>query len=378
MINAHRLVYNNLSSEDFDVIPGLSFGGDDGATTSFLGKEGVYTEHYDGHHTIHRAKYNEVFVPRFTLVKKDYSDFSEEENRRILSWLTVSEKPSWLEVYKDDSNVLTWKCFGNITSLEQYKLGNGRVVGYEFEMETTHPYAWSQKFIHPTVYATTAEINNNDETNDYLRVYGTESFTLTCNTDEYNKPIYPTVTVRFSGSDIYIPINTDPMKDSYVMIPNAIYFYNDGYYVNLPSEGKKVQLAANNPVTSSMDNTEIDKLASGYYYFAQDGVIAEIKDKVLRIVTEVGAAVKIENATTNTSTVIAGAAIGETIMLDGTNKVISAYTTINGALVQETKIMGNHFNWEWLSLKYGDNNISITGDCEVKIEWIEPRKVGDL
>ena len=370
MIDAHRIVYNNLSSEEFDVIPGLAFSEDDGTTSSFLGKEGVYTEHYDGHRTIHRAKYNEAFTPRFTLIKQDYSNFEEDENRRILSWLTSSDKPGWLEVYKDDSNVLGWQVFGCITSVEQYKLGNGRIIGYEFEMETTHPYAFSRKM----------EITKQISTPTPL--------TIISNSDEYLKPIYPTVTIRFSDTDIYMPVNTDPTSDNYVMIPNVIYKWNNGYHVNLPSEGGKVELDPNNPVISPMSSVKAENYTlDGYYYFTQDGVIAKaigIQDNEgqwkyeWKIITEVGAAVKIENTTVGTSTIVTGAATKETIILDGANKVISSYKNINGDLVQNTKIIGNHFSWEWLPLNYGDNNITITGNCEIKLEWLEPRKVGDM
>ena len=396
MIDAHKIVWRGLDSLEFDVTIHCSFNGDNGAVSSFLNRENIQTEHYDGRRTIHRSKYNEVFTPRFTLIKQDFSDFDETQNRKILSWLTSSDKPGWLEVYRDDSNVLTWQCFGNIINIEQYKLGNGSVVGYEFEMESSHPYAWSGKFIYPEVYSTIEEINNNDETNDYLDVFGTETFKVTCNTDEYNKLIYPQVTIKFSDKDIYIPIDKDPTKDNYVMIPNVIYKYDNNYYVNLSSVGEKRQLP--DPVTSPMDKETIKETVykkDGYYYFAQEGVIAqklEMKDKEgnvindsngqpqyeWKIITEVSAAVQIDNATTETSTIVTGGAIGETIILDGTNKIISSYTTVSGALVQNTKIIGGHFNWNWLSLKYGDNNIAITGDCKVKIEWLEPRKVGSL
>lgn len=380
MIDAHRIVWHGLDSLEFDVTVHCSFGGDNGTTSSFLNRDNIYTEHYDGRRTIHRSKYNEAFTPRFTIVKQNFSDFDEEENRRILSWLTSSDKPGWMEVYRDDSNVLTWQCFGNIISLEQYKLGNGRVVGYEFEMETTHSYAFSRKM------EITKQISN------------PTPLTITSNSDEYLKPIYPTVTIKFSDKDIYMPVDTDPRADNYLMIPNVIYKWNEGYHVNLPSEGGKVELEPNNPVISPMDKETIKEVIykkDGYYYFPQEGVIAqkvvmkdkegqEIKDDKgqpqyeWKVITEVGAAVQIDNITAGTSTIVTGATIGETIVLDGTNKVISAYTTINGALVQETKIIGNHFNWKWLPLNYGDNNITITGNCEVKIEWLEPRKVGDL
>ena len=363
MISAHRLIFNGFSTEDFDLVPYLSFDEDSGATPTFLSAEGVYTEHYDGHRTIHRAKYNEAFTPRFTLIKKDESDFDATENRKILSWITASEKPGFLEVYKDDSNVLEWQIFGCITSVEQYKLGNGRIVGYEFEMESSHPYAWSRKM------EITKEINI------------PTPLTITNNSDEYLKPIYPTVTIKFSDTNIYLPIVDDPMSNNYVMIPNVIYKWNDGYYINLVSEGQKIKLP--DPAIS-MEGT----IASGdsldkYYYFIQDGVIAKgIKTNdnkyAWQIITEVGVAIQIENKTMGISTIVTGAAIGETIILDGANKVISSYIKVNGALVQNTKIIGNHFNWKWLPLSYGENNIVVTGNCEIKIEWLEPRKVGNL
>lgn len=391
MIDAHRIVYNGLDSLDLDLTTHLSFDNESGASSSFLNREAISTEVYDGSRKrIHGSKYTDSATPRFTLIKQDFQDFTPEENRRVLSWLTSNDKPSWLEVYQDNSNVLSYKYFCIPTSVEQYKLSNGRVVGYEFEIFSDAPHAWSRKFIYPEVYKTTEELSNNDETNDYLQVYGTKDFTITCNTDEYNKPIYPTVTINFSDTDIYIPINTDPMKDNYLMIPNTIYSYNGGYYINLSSEGKKIQLASNNPITSNMDSVVISSgnyILEGYYYFTQEGVIAQkigTQDNQgqwkyeWEIITEVGAAVKIDNTTIGTSTIVTGGAIDETIILDGTNKVISAYTTINGALVQKPKIIGNHFSWEWLSLNYGENNIVITGNCDVKLEWLEPRKVGSL
>ena len=214
MINAHRIIFNGLSSEEFDVIADLSFEDSGGTTSSFLNRDGVYTEHYDGRYRrIHSYKYNEVMTPRFTLIKRDYSDFTPEENRRILSWLTASDKPGWLEVYHDDSNVLAWQVFGNPISVEQYKMGNRRVVAYEFDFESNAPYAWSRKM----------EITK--------QISIPTSFTVTCNSDEYNKLLFPKVTVKF-GDNIYTPIDSDPSAETYVMIPNVIYSYNDKYYIN--------------------------------------------------------------------------------------------------------------------------------------------------
>jgi hypothetical protein len=399
MINAHRVVYDNLSSEEFDMIPYAFFNSDDGLVSSFLNREGVYAEHYDGHRTIHRAKHNEVFTPRFTLIKKDFSDIEPSENRRILSWLTSSEKPGWFEVYKDDSNVVEWKVFGYVSSLEQYKLGNGRVVGYEFEVESSHPYAWSRKFVYPEVYNTITEINDNDETNDYLAVSGIADFDLVCNSDEYNKPLYPKVTITFIGKNPYLPIDNNPTKDNtYHMIPNVIYCWKDAdgakhLYVNLNNETDKgvyeiEEIEGKPPIVTTDNSTAWDDYK--YYYFPDDGdyiekLVAVKQDDGTstyqwQVVAKASMAVKISNthtpfigdATTTQETIIAGGTMGETIVLDGMNKIIASTQSTSPRIIDED------FNWQWVTLFTGNNKIAVTGQCQIKFEWLEPRKVGSL
>lgn len=390
MISAHRLIFNGFSTEDFDVIPYFSFDSDDGATSTFLNTDGVYTEHYDGHRTIHRAKYNETLTPRFTLIKKDESNFDATENRKILSWLTASEKPGFLEVYKDDSNVLEWKIFGCITSVEQYKLGNGRIVGYEFEMESSHPYAWSRKFTYPEVYATIEELSNNDETNDYLTVSEANTFTITCNTDEYNKPLYPKVTINFKGENPYFPIDVNPLEENtYHMVPNVIYSWIDAdkvehLYVNLNGDehnGKYAVQALDSDTEASGSTLEYK-----YYYFPKDNaiktVVGTVEDGVAayhwEFVAEIGMAVKVSNKytldgeLTTKEAIIAGGTMDETIILDGTNKIIS------GTKGSNARIIGDDFNFEWIPFVYGENTITVMGNCTIKFEWLEPRKVGSL
>ena len=426
MISAHRLIFNGFSTEDFDVIPYLSFDSADGATPTFLSAKGVYTEHYDGHRTIHRAKYNEAFTPRFTLIKKDESDFDATENRKILSWLTASDKPGFLEVYKDDSNVLEWKVFGCITTVEQYKLGNGRIIGYEFEIESSHPYAWSRKFTYPEVYSNTEEIGNNDETNDYLTVSGDKTFTITCNTDEYNKPLYPKVTINFKGKNEYFPIDVNPLEEkTYPMVPNVIYswleeyrkateykegtiYYSDkngtkaspqpastaeiiggNYYIYVHQQHLYVNLNGTEDngryVIQKLGSNEInqDNPPTDYAYYLIGGYINKLsidekKVYVWKPVVKIGMAVKINNTYTFNGTpitkeaIIAGGTMDETIVLDGTNKIIS------GTKGSTTRIIGDEFNFEWIPFVYGENNITVSGNCTIKFEWLEPRKVGSL
>lgn len=60
---------------------------------------------------------------------------------------------------------------------------------------------------------------------------------------------------------------------------------------------------------------------------------------------------------------------GEKIVVDGANKLISSSNT--------KRIFGDDFNWVWLELYDGKNEITVEGNCTVTIEYREVRKVGE-
>lgn len=386
MIDAHKIVYNNLSSEEFGVTLHLAFDSENGASNSFLNREAISTEVYDGSRKfIHGSKYTDSATPRFTLMKNDCGDFNAVENRRILSWLTGNSKPSWLEVYQDDSNVISYRYFCVITTVEQYKLSNGRVVGYEFEIFSDAPYAWSRQFIYPDNHM------SNDENKDYLTVYGTQNFKITCNTDDYNKLIYPKVIINFDKSkDIYIPISNDDLTDDKHMFPNTVYVNNEKYYVNIAVDDLKVRaevkpISGNTPPSQDL----LGQNPSNYFYDEESHVIKSIVgvegSEKWNIIVKVGAAIQIKTSytfggeTVEKETTVKNVVPGEQVILDGTNKVVSViWYDEKGNKIDDVRIMGDDFNWVWLPLAYGDNDISITGNCDVQIQWIEPCKVGSL
>ena len=370
MIAPYRVVWNNQSSYDLDIWAEIAFDSDQGATSSFLNREAVSTEHYDGsYRRIPSYKYNEILTPRITFVKQNYTDFTPEENRKILSWLTSSDKVGWLEVYHDDSNVVSYRLYGNFITVEQYKLANGRVVGFEAEFESSNPYAWSQKI----------EVTK--------QIVEPTEFTLTCNSDEYNKLIYPKVTINFSGDNVYLPINENPMVDQYQMMHNVIYIYNDKYYINI--DGNKNQISG--IFSSDISNQTSDGSTLGkYYYFPGNktiykGIAIENDDGTAsydwEVVTTVGAGVEIKNSYTinkenkTTITELVGNALNEEVILDGANKVLASSISSNNAI---GRIIGDDFNWVWMSIAEGENKFTVTGNCTIKFEWIEPRKVGNL
>jgi hypothetical protein len=417
MIDAHKIIYNGLSSEEFDVTLHLTFEGDSGASDSFLNRETVSTVSYDGSRKyIHSAKFTDSAMPKFTLIKKNFSDFTFEENRRILSWLTSSSRPLWLEIYKDDSNVISYRYFCIPTNIELYKLGNSRVIGYQFEIDSSAPYAYSRLFKYPE------DPDNLEEIADYLQVSGENTFTITCGTDEYNKLVYPRVTVNFNSEKVYIPIDRDPTINQYKMMSNIIYHNTNTnkYYVNIPNYNYKGEIMGIFGADINSQQADSSTLGNYYYYPANrtlykgvqiyelattftSGTTYYLDNKGLTVadpqptnkqeiqsgeyyisesfgweaVTIIGTGIQIENnsvidnAGGITKTTIVGCRPGEQVVFDGTNRVISSS-------LDPMRIIGDDFNWEWIPLTEGENRFTVTGNCQIKFEWIEPRKVGNL
>ena len=378
MLSPFKIHWNGFSSLDKDLWCELSFGGNSGEASSFLSREAVFTERVDGsYRNLYNYKYNEVLAPQITLIKQDYSDFSHEENRQILSWLTSLNKPSWLEVFHDDSEVVDYRLWGNWSNIEQYKMGNSRVVGYVCTFESSSPMAFSPKY----------EITK--------QVSGVNNFTINCESDEYDKVLYPKVSIIFgvhknaSGQydykDLYFPATIDPLANStYYMIPNVIYTYSGSLYVNVVNEEQTIRVTVQPTLSNGI--TPNSNSVGKYYYFTDNNTINTVVETKtnsgeyiynIKKLCSVTAAVQIDNTyffngeNIQKSTIISGGVLGETLTLDGTNKVVSSDQ-------DSLKIMGDYFNWEWLPLANDNNTITVTGNCTVKIEWIEPRKVGDL
>ncbi len=76
------------------------------------------------------------------------------------------------------------------------------------------------------------------------------------------------------------------------------------------------------------------------------------------------------NSKTYESTILTNNTSGEKITVDGANKVISSTHT--------SRIFGNQFNWRWLELYDGKNELTIEGNCEVKLEYRTVIKCGEF
>ena len=343
MISANRIEYRGYSSIDFDLITCLSFESDNGESNSYLTREAVASESYRGEFKrIHQFKYTETFNPKFTFVKDGFGDFSAEEVRKVLRWLTGGSNASFLTVFRDDSNADGFEILGGFSEVSLYKLGNGRCVGFVATFESAHPYAFSP------LYTDVQSVINAPH----------KQFTINVDSDEEESIIYPRITIQQNSSVIvyvdHAMINNNAWIDGEEWLDGVVYYYADAkmyyyqrHYTETDSEGntiaKSVPTATQtNPVTEDTKTGVIIKNT----YADEKGVS--------HVVT-----LRIANNTVN-----------EKIVLDGANRVVSSSAT--------SRILGDNFNWEWLPLYNGKNTIDIIGNCTVTMEYRTVIKCGEF
>lgn len=170
-----RFNYNNRNSSEFGLRV-VTFSPDDGETDSFLSVESVYTDNFNGtmRHD-YGAKYTSPAVLYITMVKNNYKDFSRSELREVLDWLTGLRKVSWLDLYNDDTEEISFSFLGRITDVKLQKM-DARIIGIKAEFTSVSPWAYSGLQVHD------------------ITLDGTKSMYPICNTsDENSVYVYPKV-----------------------------------------------------------------------------------------------------------------------------------------------------------------------------------------
>ena len=388
MISPYKIKYRGRTNEDFDLICGASFDQESGNTESFLNKESVSSNVYDGSkRNVHNYHYTDVITISITLIKKDYTDVTYEENSKILAWLSGSNNVEELTVYHDDSEVVSYRLIGNIVNIEQYKNTTGTLIGYIITFENNSAYAYSP------VKSTSIKLIDKELTENLGKIK------INCKTDVYEKNLYPRITVTL-GDSIYLPTTEDPSNVNFNMLDNTIYEYH--YDTVNETTGKVVHKttlyvkadggtrALSGVFADSMDKQNVDPEKDvGMYYLCNydkciykgttvkgaDGTITGYGwEKVLKV----GVGFEIKNTyfdgsvDTTVKSIVTNCHEKEIITIDGDNKIIASSDTPG------LRIFGDTFNWQWIYLVPGENNITISGVCDVLIEWVEPIKIGNL
>jgi hypothetical protein len=131
---------NKKSDEDFGWII-THFEADDGETDSYLSQEQVYSDTYRGTRRIlYGTKWDSVALVKITVVKQDYSDFSELECRKAYRWLTGNPQSTCLDLYIGDE--IKYSFFCTVQDVKPQKM-DARTVGLNIYFESISPWAYS-------------------------------------------------------------------------------------------------------------------------------------------------------------------------------------------------------------------------------------------
>lgn len=328
MISPHKIKYNGMESTELnmlDLIMDVAFDSDDGEMSTYLTREAIASETHDGRYRrVHGYKYSELFSPKFTFTKENFSDFTMGEVRQVLKWLTSTSRASLLDVYYDeDDNEVSWSAIGGWTEINTHKLANNRTVAITAVFEATTPYALSDLEIH---HKETSE-NTIDK--------------ITINTDEPNQPIYPCITIQQDGTTSVVEID-HTMTDDDFWLEGTVYHYGAGnmfYWID--ADGEKHDSSTN---ISGIETTSV----------------------VIRNTHKVG-----DEVVGVFDTLVKNNIKGETIVIDGANRIISSSRT-------DGRIFGDDFDWQWIPLYEGDNELTFIGNCTAKVEYRTPIKCGDF
>ena len=365
MVSPHKIKFNNVDSVTLpiDLIIEVAFDSDNGETSTYLNREAVASETYDGRYKrVHSYKYNESFSPKFTFTKKGFGDFTMDEVRQVLKWLTSTSQTELLNVYyehRDDSETVDWAAIGGWTEISTYKLSNNRTVGIVATFEAVTPYAMSD-----------------------LETITDFSKPITVDTDD-NQPVYPRITIQQKGTIVPIITELNTYSD---MVPNTVYQYGSTYYWKSDESarvsGTKEPDYGWAKVTRDNVYSEADEMQEEtVYYYTSDQKYRWIDPYTFKSSTSDPkldtTGVKITNRYYDILGNFAGVATmvvknntaTEQITVDGANKIISSTNT--------RRIFGDDFDWNWLPLYDGKNEITIEGNCDVKIEYREVRKIGE-
>lgn len=127
----------------------VAFEPDEGFKDTFLDMDQISEDYYDGTKKfLYGTRYNSTASVNITIVKMDGTDWSIDDNRKALRWLTGARTASWLDLCPYKHETLGWissySFLGTVKSPQQYKL-DGRVVGLSFEFASITPWAYSSE-----------------------------------------------------------------------------------------------------------------------------------------------------------------------------------------------------------------------------------------
>lgn len=169
---AYTIEYREKRNQDFGCITAVSMDAGFDQTSSYTAVEGIESELYNGIKIDHGSRYIEQVELIFTLIKDDYTDFSNSEKREILRWLSSSKYCSWLSLYDIDGELIA-DVYGRFSSVEE-KIVDSRVLGFVATFKSPYPYFFSNlRDVHRTFITSEHLVleNDTDAIDELVRPY---------------------------------------------------------------------------------------------------------------------------------------------------------------------------------------------------------------
>lgn len=296
-----------------------AFEPDEGFKDTFLGMDQISEDYYDGTKKfLYGTRYNSTAVINITLVKMNGTDFTVNDNRNVLRWLTGARTASWLDLYQGDK--IKYSFIGTVTSSQQYKL-DGRIVGIQIEFSSITPWAYSAE-------------------------------------DGIDRSILQKISIDTDGT----------------LIPNEASIDANGVLCNGKFAGESEcfliddngVIFVSDKITANIDNKTDDPYSYVYLDidFENDSCKhLEIRNETLNETTKVNLKPKEIINITNKQFIVAYK------QDENTGKLV----------VDQNRVFGDDFNFVWPRLTPGRNYFEISGDGNgtVKFAWRYPIKIGD-
>lgn len=171
---AYTIQYRNQYNQNFDCITAVSMDAGFDQVSSYTAVEGVTSDLHNGIKVDHGSRYIEQVELIITLIKKDYTDFSNPEKRQILRWLSSSKYCSWLSLYDIDGEPIA-DVYGRFSSVEE-KIADSKVLGFVATFQSPYPYFFSNlRNVKQTLVGSDKIVleNDTDAIDDLVRPYVT-------------------------------------------------------------------------------------------------------------------------------------------------------------------------------------------------------------
>lgn len=240
-IYPYVIEYFDDYSTGFNCITAVSFDGGFDEVSTGDAMDAVYSEKSNGERIDYGARYQEVLELNVTLLKSDYTDFTRNEKREILKWLSGRKQASWLKLYDQNMEPIC-EVFGRFIEVQQ-KTADSRTVGFLATFEATSPYPMSplrhveQIFTGPEVLILE---NDGDVVDEYVMPY-MEITPLNEDISElviYNKHIDETVKIKnIRQNETLVIDNANKLifsNDTYRIIGEDFYGITSGIQTNYP------------------------------------------------------------------------------------------------------------------------------------------------